>query len=68
MRRVRPLPADIAELTGTPLRVSDLAKLTGWSKGTLPVLADHRMIDFRALRKEWPCGSPGSQKVRSSAS
>ena len=35
--------------------------------GTLPRQPDHRMMDFPALRTEWPCESPGSRKVRSSA-
>jgi len=36
--------------------------------GTLPRPVNHRMLDSPALRKEWPCESPGSRKVRSSAS
>ena len=36
--------------------------------GTLPLLPDRRMSDFRALWKESPCGSPGSRRVRSLAS
>ena len=36
--------------------------------GTLPRPLNHRMLDSPALRKEWPCESPGSRKVRSSAS
>ena len=43
----------------------------GWvtlRDGTLPRMPDHRMLDFRALWKELPCGSPGSRSVRSLAS
>ena len=38
-----------------------------YSSGTLPRMPDHRMLDFRALWKESPCGSPGSRRVRSLA-
>jgi hypothetical protein len=55
--------------------IADEAKLSdqflssyGVTFGTHPQVPDHRMMDFPALRQEWPCGTPGSPKVRSSAS
>jgi len=42
--------------------------LRNLSFGTLPRPVNHRMLDSPALRKKWPCESPGSRKVRSSAS
>ena len=34
-------------------------------EGRLPLIPDHRMLDFRALWKELPCGSHGSRRGRS---
>ena len=38
------------------------------SYGRLPLFPDHRMLDFRVLWKELPCGSHGSRRVRLLAS
>jgi hypothetical protein len=61
------LTAALAELATLIPGVLERMTEGRWN-GTLPRPVNHRMLDSPALRKEWPCESPGSRKVRSSAS